>query len=118
MDEAGKAMRVRGERYEFWVYRQIRKRLRASELHLDDSLQHRAFTDGLVAMDEKAEAIRQLDVAWLRQPLDAELDMLFARLEALWKTFDQQLRQDAAGDLHFDAVEQGAVGRRPQAHQQ
>src|SRR4051794_4781672 len=71
------------------------------ELHLDDSLQHRAFTDGLVKLDEKAETIRQLDVPWLRQPLDAELDGLFACLEALWKTFDRQLRQDTAGHPRY-----------------
>jgi TnpA family transposase len=117
MDEAGKAMRVRGERYEFWVYRQIRKRLRTGELHLDDSLQHRAFTDGLVKLDEKAEAIRQLDVPWLRQPLDAELDGLFACLEALWKTFDRQLRQDTAGHLHYDPARKTLSWRRPKADQ-
>ena len=68
LDGPAMPRRVRGDRYEFWIYRQIRKRLRTGELYLDDSLQHRAFTDELVAMDEKAEAIRQLDIPWLRQP--------------------------------------------------
>src|SRR6188472_2079606 len=57
--------------YEFWIYRQLRKRLAAGELHLDDSLQHRCFSDELVTLDRTAEALRELDIPWLRQPLDA-----------------------------------------------
>ena len=68
-------------------------------------------------VDEKAEAIRQLDVPWLRQPLDAELDGLFACLEALWKTFDRQLRQDTAGHLHYDPARKTLSWRRPKADQ-
>jgi hypothetical protein len=68
-------------------------------------------------LDEKAEAIRQLDVPWLRQPLDAELDGLFACLEALWKTFDRQLRQDTAGHLHYDPARKTLSWRRPKADQ-
>ena len=45
------------DRYEFWLYRQIRKRLQSGELYLDDSLQHRRFTDELVSLDEKADAL-------------------------------------------------------------
>jgi Domain of unknown function (DUF4158) len=47
-DEAGKPTRLRGDRYEFWVYRQLRKRLVSGELYLDDSVRHRRFSDELV----------------------------------------------------------------------
>src|SRR3954463_587150 len=36
-EEDGKAASLRGDRYEFWIYRQLRKRLVTGELHLDDS---------------------------------------------------------------------------------
>ena len=37
VDEDGKTAGLRGDRYEFRIYRQLRKRLAAGELHLDDS---------------------------------------------------------------------------------
>ena len=43
--------------------------------------------------------------------------MLFARLEALWKTFDQQLRQDTAEHLHYDPVRKTLSWRKPKADQ-
>ena len=36
-------------RYEFWLYRQIRKRFQSGEFHLNDSLRHRHLSDELVA---------------------------------------------------------------------
>jgi hypothetical protein len=37
-DADGKPTGLHAERYEFWLYRQIRKRLKSGELYLDDSL--------------------------------------------------------------------------------
>jgi hypothetical protein len=42
---------VHADRYEFWIYRQLRKRLKSGEIHLNDSLQHRRFTDELVSLE-------------------------------------------------------------------
>src|ERR671914_775182 len=42
-NEKGDATGLRGDRYEFWIYRQTRKRLDAGELYLNDSLQHRCL---------------------------------------------------------------------------
>ena len=44
-DQDGKPVGLRGDRYEFWVYRQLRKRLDAGDIYLDDSVQHRRFAD-------------------------------------------------------------------------
>ncbi|MDN6929074.1 Tn3 family transposase, partial [Klebsiella pneumoniae] len=52
-DADGKPTGLHADRYEFWLYRQIRKRLQSGELYLDDSLQHRHFSDELVEMDRK-----------------------------------------------------------------
>ena len=35
---------LQADRYEFWLYRQIRKRLQSGELYIDDSLHHRHFS--------------------------------------------------------------------------
>src|SRR5271166_3412900 len=50
-DQNGNATGLRADRYEFWIYRQIRKRLNSGELYLEDSLAHRCFSDELVSLD-------------------------------------------------------------------
>jgi hypothetical protein len=63
---------LRGDRYEFWVYRQVRKRLEIGELYLNNSIRRRRFSDELVAIERKAEALKSLDIPWLRQPVNVE----------------------------------------------
>ncbi|WP_285213385.1 hypothetical protein, partial [Klebsiella quasipneumoniae] len=80
------------DRYEFWLYRQVRKRFQSGELYLDDSLQHRHFSDELVSLDEKAAVLAQIDIPFLRQPLDAQLDALATELRAQWLAFNRELK--------------------------
>ena len=47
-DTDGAPIALRGDRYEFWIYRQVRKRLEIGELYLDDSIRRRRFSDELV----------------------------------------------------------------------
>ncbi len=67
-DADGKPTGVHADRYEFWIYRQLRKRLKSGEIYLDDSLRHRCLTDELVSLDEKATVLSQMDIPWLCQP--------------------------------------------------
>jgi TnpA family transposase len=113
LDGDGKAAGLRGDRYEFWIYRQLRKRLAAGELHLDDSVRHRRFGDELVAPDRAAEALRDLDSPWLRQPVDATLDGLCAELHRLWLAFDRDLRQGKLRHLEYDAGRKALSWRNP-----
>ena len=90
-DADGKPTGLHADRYEFWLYRQVRKRLQSGELYLDDSLQHRHFSDELVSMDEKAAVLAQMIIPFLRQPVDAQLDALTAEpvrcdLSVTWPT--------------------------------
>jgi hypothetical protein len=43
-------------------------------------------------MEAKAEAIKALDIPWLRQPVDQTLDALFVELDTQWRAFDSELR--------------------------
>ena len=113
VDEDGKAAGLRGDRYEFWIYRQLRKRLATGELHLDDSVRHRRFGDELVASDRAAEALRELDSPWLRQPVDATLDGLCADLHRLWLIFDRDLRQGKLKHLEYDPGRKTLSWRTP-----
>ena len=92
-DADGKPTGLHADRYEFWLYRQIRKRLQSGELYVDDSLQHRHFSDELISMDEKTDALAQMDIPFLRQPVDAQLDALAAELHEQWLAFNRELKQ-------------------------
>ncbi|MEB0134584.1 Tn3 family transposase [Actimicrobium sp. CCC2.4] len=101
-DADGKPTGLHADRYEFWLYRQIRKRCQSGEIHLDDSLQHRHFSDELVSMDEKADALAQMDIPFLRQPIQAQLDVLTAELRAQWRSFNNELKQGKLAHLDYD----------------
>lgn len=114
-DEHGNPVGIHADRYEFWLYRQLRKRLRSGEIYLDDSLQHRCFTDELVSLDEKAEVLSQMDIAWLRQPIGTQLDELAAELREQWLAFDRELRLGKLKHLDYDSGSQKLIWRRPKA---
>lgn len=114
-DEDGKPLGLHGERYEFMVYRQLRKRLDAGDIYLDDSVQHRRFSDDLVSMEAKSEALKALDVPWLRKPVDETLDALFVELDMQWRAFDEELRAGKLKHLDFDADKKTLIWHRPKA---
>ena len=114
-DANGKPTGVQAARYEFWVYRQIRKRLKSGELYVDDSHQHRHLSAELVSTERQALAFEQLDIPWVRRPLAEQLADLAAKLHTQWLDFDRELR---AGQLtHLDYEEETATltCRRPKA---
>ena len=101
---------LRGDRYEFWIYRQVRKRLAIGELYLDDSIRRRRFSDELVAIEGKEQALKSLDIPWLRQAVDMELEALTAELHDLWRCFDRELRQGKLKHLDYDPVRRNCRG--------
>jgi TnpA family transposase len=113
--EDGKPLGLHGERYEFMVYRQLRKRLDAGDIYLDDSVQHRRFSDDLVSMADKAEALAALEVPWLSKPVDETLDALFVELDTQWRAFDEELRAGKLKHLDFDADKKTLIWHRPKA---
>ncbi len=114
-DADGKATGVQADRYEFWLYRQLRKRLKSGDLYLDDSLQHRCFTDDLVSLDEKADVLGQLNIPWLRQPLDTQLAALTAERRTQWLAFKRELRQGKLTHLDDERETKTLTWRRPKA---
>jgi TnpA family transposase len=115
LGEDGKPLSLHAERYEFMVYRQLRKRLDAGDIYLDDSVQHRRFSDDLVSMADKAEALKVLEVPWLSNPVDETLDALFVELDTQWRGFDDELRAGTLKHLEFDADKKTLLWHRPKA---
>ncbi len=114
-DQDGDPISVQGDRYEFWIYRQLRKRLDIGDMYVDDSVQHRRFADELIAIGQKAEALKELDIPWSRQPIDATIDSLFAELDMQWRSFDRELRQGKLKHLELDPVKKTLKWHRPKA---
>jgi TnpA family transposase len=102
-DADGKPTGVHADRYEFWLYRQLRKRLKSGEIYLDDSLQHRRFTDELVSLEEKADVLSQMDIPWLRQPIGTQLDALTVELHEQWQAFNRELSSGKLKHLDYNS---------------
>jgi TnpA family transposase len=117
-DADGKPTGLHADHYEFWLYRQIRKRFQSGEIYLDDSLQHRHFSDELVSMDDKADALAQMDIPFLRQPIDAQLDTLTVELRAQWLAFDNELKQGKLTHLDYDKDTKKLIWRKPKGDNQ
>ena len=117
-DADGKPTSLHADRYEFWLYRQVRKRFQSGELYLDDSLQHRHFSDELVSMEEKADALAQMDIPFLRQPIDAQLDVLASELHTQWLAFNRELEQGKLTHLEYDKATQKLTWRKPRGENQ
>jgi len=117
-DADGKPTGLHADRYEFWLYRQVRKRFQSGELYLDDSLQHRHFSDELVSMAEKAVVLAQMDIPFLRQPVDAQLDALAAELHAQWLAFNRELKQAKLTHLDYDKDTQKLTWRKAKGENQ
>jgi len=118
LDDGGNPTSLRGDRYEFWIYRQISKRLATGELAVDDSLRHRRFSDELVKVDRQAEILKNLDIPWLSRPVEAELDVLCADLDRRWQRFDRELRQGKLKHLDYDPQHKTLKWRKPKADQE
>lgn len=117
-DDDGNPTGLNAGRYEFWLYRQIRKGLKSGELFVDDSLQHRHLLDELVSVDEKASILKQMDIPFLRQPIDAQLDALKAELHSQWIAFNRELKQGKLTHLDYDKETQTLTWRKPKLDKQ
>jgi TnpA family transposase len=115
VDQAGEPISLRGERYEFLVYRQLRKLMDMGEIYFDDSVQHRCFTDELVTLSQQSEVLTQLNIPWLRQSTNLTLKTLLEELDVEWRAFDRELRQGKLKHLLFDQTQQTLTWHRPKA---
>jgi len=117
-DSDGKPTGLHADRYEFWLYRQIRKRFVSGELYLNDSFQHRHFSDELVSIDKKADVLTQIDIPFLKLPIDATLNALTAELNAQWLSFNRELKQGKLKHLEYDKDAQKLIWRKPKKENQ
>jgi len=91
-----------GDRYEFWIYRQLKKRLRAGELYLSDSVHHRSLQQELDSANEKGALTKPLDIPALRNPIKTLLDERLAELHTEWVRFNSDFIQGKLKHLNYD----------------
>lgn len=117
-DADGEPTGLHADRYEFWLYHQVKKRFQSGELYLDDSLQHRHFSDELVSMEEHAQELAQMDIPFLRQPIETQLDVLATELHRQWQAFNRELKQGKLTHLEYDKDAQKLTWRKPKRENQ
>src|SRR5664279_4125590 len=54
-----------------------------------------------------------MDIPWLRQPINAQLDLLTSELHDQWTGFNRELRQGKLKHLDYDSKTQSLTCRRP-----
>jgi hypothetical protein len=90
------------DRYEFWIYRQLKKRLKAGELYLADSIQNRSLQQELRSAKEKESLVEPLDIPALRKPIKTLLDERCAELRSEWLKFNTDFTQGKLKHLYYD----------------
>lgn len=101
-DEDGEPTGLNAGRYEFWLYRQIRKRFQSGESHLNDSLRHRHLSDELVSAEEQAAVLADMKIPFLQKPIKTQFKALESELHRQWKAFNRELKQGKLKHLVYD----------------
>ena len=102
MNPDGTPIKLQAECYEFWIYRQLRKRLNAGELFLEDSIYHRSLNQELVSLKDQETILQSLDIPALRQPIEKLLDAKLSELHELWIAFNDDLKNGKLKHLRYD----------------
>ena len=65
-----------------------------------------------MATERTQEALKSLNIPWLRQPVEKELEALITELHDLWQCFDRDLRQGKLKHLDYDSVHKKLSSRK------
>ena len=98
------------DRYEFLIYRQVRKAIESGDLFCRDSVQYRSFEDDLIsaeAWQDKDTILANLGVPLLLQPIQEHLAALEVELEAQIVAVNQRI---TAGENTHITVRRGRKG--------
>ena len=69
-------------------------------------------------MDEKADVLAHMDIPFLRQPINVQLDALTAELRAQRLAFDSELKQGKLTHLDYDKEKKKLIWRKPKGDNQ
>lgn len=115
-DATGEAIGLQANRYESWIYHQTRARLLSGELFLNDTTKHRAFQEELASLNNQ-ENLNQLDIFWLRKPIEVHLDTLLGELDTAWEQFNADFSQRKLKHLDYDVNKKTLHWRKSKAQE-
>jgi TnpA family transposase len=96
--------KLRADRYEYWIYRQLRRCLNSSEIYLDDSIRHRSFEKELASSDQVKSMKNEINAPALKVPIKNQLDKLFSELDTEWSLFGTEFKEGNLTHLRYDHV--------------
>jgi hypothetical protein len=93
-------------RYEYWLYRQIQEKVSSGVLYIEDSKLNKCFNHELVSLEEKDKVLKGLDIPWLRESAEKQVQDLLIVLDGLWKNINQKYEQGELKHLRYDEKKQ------------
>lgn len=66
----------------------------------------------MVSLDEKADVLAQMDIPFLRQPIDVQLNALCDELTLQWRAFNRELKQGKLTHLEYEKKTQKLTWRK------
>lgn len=103
IDQKNKS-KLRTDRYEYWIYRQLGKCINSGEIYLDDSIRHRSFNQEMVSNERMKSMKGEIDAPALKTPLKDQLDKSFLELDEQWSLFNTELKEGKLKHLNYDHV--------------
>ena len=102
-------------RYEYWLYRQIQEKVSSGVLYIEDSKLNKCFNHELVSLEEKDKILKGLDIPWLRESAEKQVQDLLIVLDGLWKTINQKYEQGELKHLRYDEKKQKFIWNKIRA---
>lgn len=100
-DSEGNITVFQANRYEFWIYRQITKKLESGEIYVDDSINHRYFEHELVPLVDD-NILKQFNLPWLHNSIDEQINKLSQELKTQWESFNEIIKQNNHKHIQYD----------------
>lgn len=116
-DSEGNITGLQANRYEYWLYRQITKRLESGELHIDDSLNHRYFEHELVPLIDDETILQQFNLPCLLKPITEQIEELYTELKTRWILFDEMLKRKDSEHIQYDVQNKALSFHKPKIEQ-
>lgn len=95
-------LKFHADRYEFWIYRQIKKRLKVGDLYLEDSIHNRSLQQEINSAHEKGALVKPLAIPALQTTIKQLLDERCSELHAEWLKFNTDFTQGKFKHLYYD----------------
>ncbi len=116
-DSEGNITGLQSNRYEYWIYRQITKRLESGELYIDDSINHRYFEHELVSMIDDEAILKQFNLSCLTKPIAEQINDLYTELKTNWTLFDEMLKRNDSEHIQYDEKFKTLTFHKPKLEQ-